>query len=427
MASLTKLITHIKLEMSGDTKRYLVSVKQGDRKTRYIVAKLLNNGEEYTIPSGAKAIVNIKKPDGKRIYNSCTYSGSEVTVELTSQALAASGTAYCDIEIRTQDDSEIITSVTFEMEIEESMRSDKAIQSSNEFTALEEKISEHIKNINDTEKAIKQAEEDRVRAENNRAEEENIRQQNEKIRIQQEEQRQKDTLQVIKNTEDAITKTVTATKECEEIIEQAKEALQNQEQLEITLNAAIQMKEEVSQMQSTVIEVKKQVETSEANAKASEESAKVSEENAKTSEEAAKVSEKNAKTSEEAAKVSEKNAKTSEEAAKVSEENAKISEGVAKEKALETTEQADRATEQALLSQSYAVGTSGVRDGESIDNSKYYSERAKEYMNAAQAVADLVVPQFYIDFATGCLMSQTKAQGMEFYLDNGNFMGRTVM
>ena len=173
------------------------------------------------------------------------------------------------------------------------------------------------------------------------------------------------------------------------------------------------MKEEVSQMQSTVIEVKKQVETSEANAKASEESAKVSEENAKTSEEAAKVSEKNAK--------------TSEEAAKVSEENAKISEGVAKEKALETTEQADRATEQALLSQSYAVGTSGVRDGESIDNSKYYSERAKEYMNAAQAVADLVVPQFYIDFATGCLMSQTKAQGMEFYLDNGNFMGRTVM
>ena len=93
----------------------------------------------------------------------------------------------------------------------------------------------------------------------------------------------------------------------------------------------------------------------------------------------------------------------------------------------EATQQADRATEQALLSQSYAVGTSGVRAGESTDNSKYYSERAKEYMHAAQAVADLVVPQFYIDFTTGCLMSQTKAQGMEFYLDNGNFMGRTVV
>ena len=187
-------------------------------------------------------------------------------------------------------------------------------------------------------------------------------------------------------------------------------------------------------MKNTVIEVKEQVEISEANAKkseenakASEQSAKASETNAKASEEAAKVSEQNAKASEEQAKISEENAKASEESAKTSETNAKSSEKVATEKATEAIKQADRATEQALISQSYAVGTSGIRDGESVDNSKYYSERAKEYMNAAQAVADLVVPQFYIDFETGCLMSQTKAQGMEFYLDNGNFMGRTVV
>ena len=52
MAALTKLTTNINLEMSGDTKRYLVSAKQGDRATRFIVAKLLNNGEPYTIPTG---------------------------------------------------------------------------------------------------------------------------------------------------------------------------------------------------------------------------------------------------------------------------------------------------------------------------------------------------------------------------------------
>ena len=45
MATLTKLITYINLEMSGDTKRYLVSAKQGDKATRFIIAKLLNNGE----------------------------------------------------------------------------------------------------------------------------------------------------------------------------------------------------------------------------------------------------------------------------------------------------------------------------------------------------------------------------------------------
>ena len=108
MAALTKLTTNINLEMSGDTKRYLVSAKQGDKATRFIVARLLNNGEPYTIPTGARAVINIAKPDGKHVYNTCSYSGSDVTVELTNQALAASGTAYCDIEIRTSDDSQVI-------------------------------------------------------------------------------------------------------------------------------------------------------------------------------------------------------------------------------------------------------------------------------------------------------------------------------
>lgn len=90
------------------------------------------------------------------------------------------------------------------------------------------------------------------------------------------------------------------------------------------------------------------------------------------------------------------------------------------------TAQADRSEEQALISQSYAVGGSGVREGESTDNSKYYAEQAKNYMDAAQAASGLVVPQFYIDFTTGCLMSQTAAQGMEFEIVDGDFIGRTV-
>lgn len=77
MAALTKLTTNINLEMSGDTKRYLVSAKQGDKATRFIVARLLNNGEPYTIPTGARAVINITKPDGKHVYN--TTACKEVT------------------------------------------------------------------------------------------------------------------------------------------------------------------------------------------------------------------------------------------------------------------------------------------------------------------------------------------------------------
>lgn len=168
MAALTKLTTNINLEMSGDTKRYLVSAKQGDKATRFIVAKLLNNGEPYTIPTGSRAVINIAKPDGKHVYNTCTYSGSDVTVELTNQALAASGTAYCDIEIRTSDDSQIITSASFTMEIEKSQRDENAILSSNEFTDLENRIKGHIETIENTDAAVKKAELARVTAENAR-------------------------------------------------------------------------------------------------------------------------------------------------------------------------------------------------------------------------------------------------------------------
>lgn len=175
MAALTKLTTNINLEMSGDTKRYLVSAKQGDKATRFIVARLLNNGEPYTIPAGARVVINIAKPDGKHVYNTCSYSGSDVTVELTNQALAASGTAYCDIEIRTSDDSQVITSASFTMEIEPSQRNENAILSANEFTDLENRIAGHIKNIDDTDAAVKKAESARAVAENARVKAESAR------------------------------------------------------------------------------------------------------------------------------------------------------------------------------------------------------------------------------------------------------------
>lgn len=267
MAALTKLTTNINLEMSGDTKRYLVSAKQGDKATRFIVAKLLNNGEPYTIPTGSRAVINIAKPDGKHVYNTCTYSGSDVTVELTNQALAASGTAYCDIEIRTSDDSQIITSASFTMEIEKSQRDENAILSSNEFTELENRIKGHIETIENTDAAVKKAElarvtaeNARVKAESERAAAEKSRQENENTRIQQEKQRQQDTSQAVKNAEDATAATKQATKDCKEVTDRAEDALQNQEQLEATLNTATQIRQEVSQMQSAVEETKKQVE-----------------------------------------------------------------------------------------------------------------------------------------------------------------------
>ena len=176
MSDLQKMTTKFNLEMSGDTKKYMASAIQGDRATRRIVVKLMNDGEPYVIPNQAFVNVNITKPDGKSVYNACEYSGSEVTIELTSQALAAAGTALCDVEVRSADDSQIITSASFEIEIERSQRHDGAIESSNEFTAIEVKVNKVIQKVEDTVGKIQdaelqrqQSEKERENAEQNRA------------------------------------------------------------------------------------------------------------------------------------------------------------------------------------------------------------------------------------------------------------------
>lgn len=66
---------------------------------------------------------------------------NKVMVELTNQALAAAGTAHCDIEIRDAQNVYVLSSQAFTIEIEETNRNDAAIESCNEITALEKKCS----------------------------------------------------------------------------------------------------------------------------------------------------------------------------------------------------------------------------------------------------------------------------------------------
>ena len=69
----------------------------------------------------------------------------------------------------------------------------------------------------------------------------------------------------------------------------------------------------------------------------------------------------------------------------------------------------------------YAVG--GVVSEDAQDNAKYYCQQAQKLKDQIDAAASLVVPQFYVDFETGMLMSDKKAQGMRFWLENGIFYG----
>ena len=167
MAEEMKLITDITLELTGETKRFEVQAKQGDKGTRFVRVSLTNNGAEFEIPSGVTVIANIQKPDRKFCFNECNLEENKVLVPLTNQALAVAGTAECDIEIRDGGGNLILSSQAFTIEIEKSMRDESAIESSNEFTALEK--------INAAEEARVKAEAARVEAEKKRVTAENGR------------------------------------------------------------------------------------------------------------------------------------------------------------------------------------------------------------------------------------------------------------
>ena len=232
-----QMITDVTIDLYGEVQYYMASAKQGDKATRYLRVQLMNNGNEYQIPDDIILIANIKKPDGKFCYNQCEKENNRVMVQLTSQALAAAGTAYCDIEMRDNDDNLILSSAAFSIEIEKSMRDENAIESCNEITFLEKKIQRYIDSMLEvkaqvlsTEEAFKIAETARVLAENIRVDAENIREENELKRIEAEKTRQQQLLKIQGAAEAATTAANRATaaaetsEKTEEAVNKAEEA-----------------------------------------------------------------------------------------------------------------------------------------------------------------------------------------------------------
>ena len=245
-----QMITDIQIDLYGEMQLYLVSAKQGDKATRYIRVQLMNSGNEFEIPDDVQLIANIKKPDGKFCYNECEKEDNRVLIQLTSQALAAAGTAYCDIELRSMSGDLILSSAAFTIEIEQSMRSEDAILSSNEMTVLDKKIQDYIdrmmatrQQVLDTEAAFKVAEAARALAEADRIAAESLRVRNEADRVAAEQTRQQQLARMQSATSDAQQATSaanTAAQGANTAAERAEKLYRTQEELEEMCN---QMKE----------------------------------------------------------------------------------------------------------------------------------------------------------------------------------------
>lgn len=115
-----------------------------------------------------------------------------------------------------------------------------------------------------------------------------------------------------------------------------------------------------------------------------------------------------------AAKESEDNAKKSEKNAKASEKNAATSES--------------NAEDWSKLSESHNHGGTGVREGESTDNSKFWSEQSKAEADRAKTEADraeqysyITAPDFYLDLENMELYMKDGV-GVDFIIDEDNIL-----
>lgn len=122
--------------------------------------------------------------------------------------------------------------------------------------------------------------------------------------------------------------------------------------------------------------------------------------NALKSEQNALNSETNAKVSETVASDKAAEAILSAETAANKASEAANSSTIAIQKSNEASEYADTASESAIVSQSYAVGGTGTRDGEDTDNAKFYNEQSRSNAERAEDAADRAVAIAGVDIAT---------------------------
>ena len=266
-----------------DKKYIMINAKQYDDKSRLIAITCYNQGEIFNLSANKhSAYVKYKKADGYGVLNSCriNYKG-EVLVELTEQMLAADGICYVDLvvinkgsaivnidtgEIITIDNTPILSTMAFSINVYESSIDNSEFESSYEYDGLNDLLQRAEADYSEV---VQLAKSYAIGKANNIRENENFD---------------------------------NAKYYCEQ--------------------AGISADKAKASEQNALV--------SEQNAETSELNASISEQNAKDSEDNALASEQNAKLSETNAAASEQNAKTSEQNALVSEQNAKASENSTK-------------------------------------------------------------------------------------------------
>lgn len=115
----------------------IVTAVQKDAQSRYLDISLLDNGLALDL-TGHEVRIYGKKPDGTEFYNDGVITNATTgrcQFELTSQALSAVGIVEVQV-LLFKDNTQILSTHPFTINVVKSLMSDGAIESSNEYGAL---------------------------------------------------------------------------------------------------------------------------------------------------------------------------------------------------------------------------------------------------------------------------------------------------
>ena len=126
---------------------------------RVLTFNILDNGVPFSL-QGKTVRARIAKPDKTKCYNDLTITNAtngECTLKLTNQILAVAGNVNCQLEIK--EGEELLSTIIFSIDVEPSIDISGAVESTNEFTALENgiiKLDEWDKYFKETSGAIEE-------------------------------------------------------------------------------------------------------------------------------------------------------------------------------------------------------------------------------------------------------------------------------
>ena len=133
-----ELYKQINIDLYNPYPLCIMNAKQGDTARGAIVT--LAAGGSIIEPTTEQVRIYAKKQDGTKIYNDCTIQEGRVKVKFTNQFLSVPGHLPVEIEIVSGD--EILSTPIFIIQVLPSNIDSQAIESSNEFTALQAALAE---------------------------------------------------------------------------------------------------------------------------------------------------------------------------------------------------------------------------------------------------------------------------------------------